>query len=512
MQRRLPSMPPNLPGFSYLRVLGSGGFADVFLYQQDLPRRQVAVKVLLAEVVNDQVRQLFQAEANLMASLSSHPSILTVFQAGVSADGRPYLVMEQCSPALSQRYRAEPLGVPEVLQVGITIANAVQAAHQAGMLHRDLKPSNILVTRYGHAVLGDFGIAATVSEARNVEAVGLSIPWSAPEVLLDEVSGSVASEVWSLGATLYSFLAGHSPFEIPGAENSSAHLISRINKARVPAIGRADVPSRLELILQRAMSRRPESRQGSVLELIRELQSVEGELGLLPTRLEVADEDWAAENGVDDDDRTRISAVNSINAYQEPRRRRVNQAPRGRRSAAGALADTSGARSPSGFDASAGTAGSVGTARGTSRSTARGSVQGGWRRSALVWALVAASVVIVVLAVVTASALSHQATPGLPTVSNVSGELRDGMVVFGWADPGIAQGDSYVITLRTGESSIQKGTEFSVDPHGQARVCVSVAVNRDGRTGGASGEKCVDAGGSVTGSARGDLTRGGDAS
>jgi len=523
MQRRLPSTPPNLPGFSYLRVLGSGGFADVFLYQQDLPRRQVAVKVLLAEIVNDQVRQLFQAEANLMASLSSHPSILTVFQAGVSADGRPYLVMEQCSPALSQRYRVEPLGVPEVLQVGITIANAVQAAHQAGMLHRDLKPSNILVTRYGHAVLGDFGIAATVSDARTVEAIGLSIPWSAPEVLLDEVSGSVASEVWSLGATIYSFLAGHSPFEIPGAENSSAQLISRINKARVPALDRVDVPSRLELVLQRAMSRRPELRQGSVLELIRELQSVETELGLLPTRLEVADEDWAGEFGVDDDDRTRISAVNSINAYQEPRRRRVKQAPRGRRST-GALADTSGARGRVGSDGSGDSAGRGGTARGTSRGTARGPLPGSRRRSVLVWALVAASVVIVVLAVAMASALSHQAAPGLPTVSNVSGELRDGMVVFGWADPGITQGDSYVVTLRTGESSIQKGTEFGVDPHGQARVCASVAVNRDGRTGSASGEKCVDTGGSVTGSATGRATgsaphsvthgdtRGGDAS
>ena len=96
MARRLPSQPPNLPGFSYVRVLGSGGFADVFLYEQNMPRRQVAVKVMLAEVVTSQVKQMFQAEANLMAQLSSHPSILTVHQAGVSGDGRPYLVMELC--------------------------------------------------------------------------------------------------------------------------------------------------------------------------------------------------------------------------------------------------------------------------------------------------------------------------------------------------------------------------------------------------------------------------------
>ena len=216
MARRLPSQPPVLPGFSYVHVLGSGGFADVFLYEQNMPRRQVAVKVMLSEVVNDQVRQMFQAEANLMAQLSAHPSILTVYQASVSSDGRPYLVMELCSASLSERYRREPLPVPEVLRIGIKIGSAVETAHQAGVLHRDIKPSNILLTAYGHPVLSDFGIASTLTRPKDQESVGLSIPWSAPEVLLDETPGTVASEVWSLAATVYSLLAGRSPFEIPG--------------------------------------------------------------------------------------------------------------------------------------------------------------------------------------------------------------------------------------------------------------------------------------------------------
>ena len=93
-----------------MHVLGSGGFADVFLYEQNMPRRQVAVKVMLSEVVNDQVRQMFQAEANLMAQLSAHPSILTVYQAGVSSDGRPYLVMELCSAVLADLYRRRRAG------------------------------------------------------------------------------------------------------------------------------------------------------------------------------------------------------------------------------------------------------------------------------------------------------------------------------------------------------------------------------------------------------------------
>jgi serine/threonine protein kinase len=131
-----------------------------------------------------------------------------VYQAGVSSDGRPYLVMELCSAALTERYRREPLPVPEVLRIAVRIGSAIETAHRAGVLHRDIKPSNILTTAYGHPVLSDFGIAATVSEVKQEESVGLSIPWSAPEVLMDDTAGTIASEVWSLGATVYSLLAG----------------------------------------------------------------------------------------------------------------------------------------------------------------------------------------------------------------------------------------------------------------------------------------------------------------
>ena len=223
--RRLPSQPPVLPGFSYVHVLGSGGFADVFLYEQNMPRRQVAVKVMLNEVVNEQVRQMFQAEANLMAQLSAHPAILTVYQASVSADGRPYLVMELCSASLSERYRRESIPVPEVLRIAVKIGSAIETAHRAGVLHRDIKPSNILLTAYGHPVLSDFGIASTLTASREDDSVGLSIPWSAPEVLLDEVPGSIASEVWAFAATVYSLLAGRSPVERPGGANTSSDLL-----------------------------------------------------------------------------------------------------------------------------------------------------------------------------------------------------------------------------------------------------------------------------------------------
>ena len=322
MPRRLPSQPPVLPGFSTVHILGSGGFADVFLYQQNLPRRQVAIKVMISEVVNDQVRLMFQAEANLMAQLSSHPSILTVYQASVSSDGRPYLVMELCSPALSERYRRERIPVAEVLRIAVQIGSAVETAHRSGVLHRDIKPSNILLTAYGHPVLSDFGIASTLSEAETHESIGLSIPWSAPEVLMEEIPGSVRSEVWSFAATVYSLLAGRSPFELPGEPNTAAELMARINRGRLKPTGREDVPASLELLLSRALSRKPESRPATIFDLLRELQAIESELGLPQTRIEVAMDDWALATMADLEERTRVRGVGGGQAPQRNDRRR----------------------------------------------------------------------------------------------------------------------------------------------------------------------------------------------
>ncbi|WP_255359400.1 protein kinase [Frondihabitans sp. PAMC 28766] len=96
----------------------------------------------------------------------------------------------------------------DVLRIAVKIGSAIETAHRQGVLHRDIKPSNILTTAYGHPVLSDFGIAASLGESEPAEVVGLSIPWSAPEVLRDDTPGTVASEVWSLAATVYSLLAG----------------------------------------------------------------------------------------------------------------------------------------------------------------------------------------------------------------------------------------------------------------------------------------------------------------
>ena len=299
MSKSLPGTPPVLAGYSYVRPLGVGGFADGVQFEQNQPRRSVAGKVLLQSVVDDDVRRMFNAEADVMARLSAHPSILTVFDASVSADGRPYIVMELCPGGYSNRYRAERIPVAEVLATGVRIASALETAHRAGLFHRDIKPSNILVNSFGTPVLADFGIAASVASSAAAtsgeQLFAMSVPWSAPEVVEKRITGSVATEVWGLGATLYTLLAGRTPFEVDGSgRNGSEMLAARISRAKYTPIQREDVPARLQQILAKSMSHDPRQRQTSMLELATELQYVQYELGLMPTALEVAADNWNA--------------------------------------------------------------------------------------------------------------------------------------------------------------------------------------------------------------------------
>ncbi|MBO0608742.1 serine/threonine protein kinase [Myceligenerans salitolerans] len=326
--KRAPSAPPQIDGYEFKRVIGSGGFADVFLYEQRRPRRQVAIKVLLKEWSSATQRETFDAEADLMATLGNHPSIVTMYEAATAGDGRPYLAMEFCSrPNLGARYRSERFSVAEALRTTIQIAGAVETAHRLGILHRDIKPANILVTQFGHPVLTDFGIASTVDEASAAE--GMSIPWSPPESFQDPPVSGIATDVWGLAATCYTLLAGRTPFEVPGGSNRSADLIARIETGSLPALGRSDVPPSLERVLATAMSKRPASRYPTALAFARALQQVQVEMSRDMTTIDILDESGQMHQEEDDEqDGTRFRNVVSIDPGQQaPPGPRPAQAP-----------------------------------------------------------------------------------------------------------------------------------------------------------------------------------------
>jgi hypothetical protein len=270
----MPATPPVIDGYQYEALLGIGGYSDVFLYEQQLPRMKVAVKVLTATDLTESVRRQFTAEANLMAKLSDHPYIVQVFRADITSDGRPYLIMKYYPNGnLRDRAAAEHLSVADVLRVGVQIGSAVHTAHAAGILHRDIKPANILVSQYGAPGLTDFGVAVAMGDELD-DADGLSIPWAPPEVVHGRPADEL-SDVYSLGATLWNLLVGHSPFEVAGAGNDSQSLMQRIREMPVPPSGRDDVPAALERLLRQSMAKDAAARPSSALTLARGLQAIE---------------------------------------------------------------------------------------------------------------------------------------------------------------------------------------------------------------------------------------------
>ena len=284
------SPAPELDGLTFVRLIGRGGFADVHLYRQDIPAREVAVKVLHQVVDENTDLDFFHAEANVMAQLSGHPSIVPIFQADVSPDGRPYIVMEYCpAPNLAERYRVEEIPLADVLEVGIKVSAAVETAHRAGILHRDIKPHNILTNAYGAPLLTDFGIASTTDDTHTMET-SLSVPWAPPEAFQGGAAvKDVRSDVYALGATVYGLLARRSPYYRDGQANDGIAMGIRISTEPLRPTGRADVPEALAQVLDRAMAKNIHDRYPSAFDFARALQQIQIDLGLPPTRIEVID-------------------------------------------------------------------------------------------------------------------------------------------------------------------------------------------------------------------------------
>lgn len=276
---------PQIAGHRHVRLLSdAGGYGDVHLYEETaLGNRKVAVKVIREHDVDSASAHQFLAEANTMAALE-HPNIVRVYGSGVTADGRPYISMQYCAgDTLEERVLRERLSVAEVLRTGVGIGSAVETAHRAGLLHRDIKPANILKTPWGAPGLTDFGVAHQMSSEEIGLDVGVSVPWSPPEMLYTSTNGSPASDVYSLAATLWHLLVGRPPFDIPGGDNGTLATMGRIRDLAPPATGRPDVPESLERALRHGLAKRPDQRPQSMAEFIRNLQNVEAEQRLQVT-------------------------------------------------------------------------------------------------------------------------------------------------------------------------------------------------------------------------------------
>jgi serine/threonine protein kinase len=175
---------PDIPGHKVGGVIGTGGFATVYRSWQIAVGREVAVKVDNRVLASERDRRRFVREVTAAGRLSGHPHVIDVYDAGTLGDGRPYLVMELCpGGSLNDALRRHgPMSSARVRDIGIRIADALAAAHAAGVLHRDIKPANILVNRYGVVGLSDFGLAsimATTGE-QSVTREALTLAYARP--------------------------------------------------------------------------------------------------------------------------------------------------------------------------------------------------------------------------------------------------------------------------------------------------------------------------------------------
>lgn len=227
---RNPSPPTEQPGdtlnhYKLVERIGEGGVGVVWMAQQQQPlRRLVALKILKLGMDTQAVVARFEAERQALA-LMDHPNIAKVFDAGVTASGRPYFVMELVRGVpITQYADGHQLSTPERLALFIAVCDAIQHAHQKGIIHRDLKPSNILVTENGGKAVPmviDFGIAkatqgrlgdATVFTAFE-QFIGTPVYMSPEQADMSSLDVDTRSDIYSLGVLLFELLTGRTPFD-----------------------------------------------------------------------------------------------------------------------------------------------------------------------------------------------------------------------------------------------------------------------------------------------------------
>lgn len=261
----LPPSPEDLgrlfPGYGIESLIGSGGMGAVYKARQLRLNRDVAIKVLPAELAEDaEFVQRFEREAQTLAGLN-HPGIVAIHDSGKTASGHLYFVMEFVNGTnLQQLIQRGGLSPAQTLEITIQVCEALHYAHQHGVIHRDIKPANVLVTTEGRAKLADFGLARPLGAMPEGTLTSPSRVVGSPHYMAPEQwqgKADCRSDIYALGITLYEMLTRMRPtlnYEPPSK--------------RVP------VDARLDHVVDKALQPKPEERYQAVADMRQDMDHI----------------------------------------------------------------------------------------------------------------------------------------------------------------------------------------------------------------------------------------------
>ncbi|MCI9586070.1 MAG: Stk1 family PASTA domain-containing Ser/Thr kinase [Bacilli bacterium] len=260
--------------YEIIRSIGEGGMANVYLANDTILDRLVAVKVLRGDLSEDEkfVRR-FQREA-IAASSLNHPNIVEVYDVGED-NGKYYIVMEYVDGKTLKSLikKRGALTLPEVVDIMLQLASAISCAHDSYIIHRDIKPQNVIILEDGRVKVMDFGIAAQLNsnDLTQTNSVMGTVYYLPPEQANGNVT-TTKSDIYSLGILMYELVVGRVPFK----GDSPVEVAIKQMRERIPSLTDAnpDIPQSIENVILRACAKNPKNRYESMGEMRADLETV----------------------------------------------------------------------------------------------------------------------------------------------------------------------------------------------------------------------------------------------